>query len=90
MTDTALREAIERWYHRARERCGLELHNFAKTEAEETEKFRRRLHVHLCLMFGTALLSFFSIAGEVSVIVVTTTSTGILTLQELFDYMGRY
>jgi hypothetical protein len=76
-------------YHRLRERCGLGLHEFVKADADETEKFRRRFHLHLCMLSITALaltLSVMSVIDSTMFIGLTVLANG---TQEALDYVGK-
>lgn len=81
---------VETWYHRARVKLDLGLHKFVRSESDEAERFRRRLHIHVCLLCATTVLTLFSLAGTVSVYVVTSSSTGVLVVQEFIDSVGRF
>jgi hypothetical protein len=86
----AAEEAVERAYHRCRDRLNLELHKFVLSEEEETLRLRRRLHIHICLLGVSGLLTFLSMWNMISIAVVTGSSVTILTLQEWVDYIGRF
>ncbi len=91
---STLSEELERRYHLARANFGLQLHKFVKTEeeAEEAEiaRMRRRFHIHVCVLSLSGLLTYLSLIGVVSVIVVTGTSTSLLVFQEYIDRVGRF
>lgn len=87
-------EELERRYHLLRDKLGLEMHRFVKTEEEAEEReiarMRRRFHIHVCLLGVSAVLTYLSIVGVVSIIVVTGTSTSLLIAQEYIDRIGRF
>lgn len=90
MKSTELTEALERFYHRTRDWLGLGLHKFVRDEEDDARKFNRRLHVHLCLLTFNGCLSYFSVIGMVSVTVLTSATTTVLILQEVFDRAGKF
>jgi hypothetical protein len=57
---------------------------------DEDARFRRRMHLHLCLIglaTGLALLSIWSIVDASSAICLT---LGLNSTQELLDYAGKF
>ncbi len=83
-------EDLERAYHRMRDKLGLELHRFVRDEAEDVEKFRRRFHIHLCLLTVNGVVTYLSLVGIVSITLVTGCTTGVLVIQEYVDRIGRF
>jgi hypothetical protein len=85
------REALELRYHRARDRFGLELHKFVKSEEEEADRFRRRMHIHLGSICVSWLVSYlFSLTGVATVLVVTASPAMFQILTEVIDNIGRF
>jgi hypothetical protein len=72
------------------QRAVRELHHLVLFEEEEAVRFRRRMHIHFVLLSFSGMLSFLSIYGIASITLVTGCSFGILSLQELVDYAGRF
>lgn len=90
MLSSRQRDALALFYHKCRDRLGLQLHRFVKLEAEEETRFRRRMHLHICLLCVSGGLSFASVVSLVSVTYVTGATTFILIIQETIDYIGRF
>lgn len=84
------RERMGRRYHVCRVRLGLELHRFVCADKDEEIKFRRRLHVHLCLFSLSSALAFLNSLSVVGVDTVVLSSVGTQLGMEFFDYVGRF
>jgi len=84
------REALERRYHRCRDKLGMELHRFVKLEEEEAARFRRRFHIHLCLMGVLLFLTVLGVDDMISTPVIVSSSAGINLLQEAIDRIGQF
>jgi hypothetical protein len=89
MTPSA-KERLERYYHKSRLKMGLALHRFVLDEEEETARMRRRFHIHVCLLGASGLFTYFSVAGYLSLTLVTVVSPGFMVIQEYIDRIGRF
>lgn len=90
MTNADLSEALERTYHRTRDRLGLGLHNFVKDGEEDVVRMRRRFHIHFVLLGCNGMLTYFSVVGIVSVTALTSVTTLVLVVQESIDRIGKF
>jgi hypothetical protein len=73
-----------------RQHAGSVVHRLVLTEAEEAEKFRRRLHLHLLMLSAIGLLTFLSLIDALNAACLISSTLGINTLQEALDYAGRF
>jgi hypothetical protein len=89
MTNT-IKAALGRWYHRTRLKLGAGLHKFVLDGEEDAARMRRRFHIHVCLLGGSGLLTYFGVLGDVSSTTVTVLSPCLLVLQEGIDRVGRF
>ncbi|HEY1700749.1 MAG TPA: hypothetical protein VGG75_13635 [Trebonia sp.] len=82
-------ERMTRWYHVTRAKLDVGLHKFVKSEEEEAVKMQRRLHIHMCLLGCSGLISF--VGGPIlGADVVGGVSFTTLAVQEFLDYVGRF
>jgi hypothetical protein len=66
------------------------LHRLVLAEEDEAARFRRRMHLHLCMIGiagGATLLSMLSVMDAASIVYIT---LGLNCTQEFVDYVGRF
>jgi hypothetical protein len=77
-------------YRRARARFNTGIAHLVLAEAEEQEKFRRRLHIHGCLICMACLLFVMSAFSLVDTTVMVGGTFCLNGMQEFLDYAGRF
>jgi hypothetical protein len=73
-----------------RKRVDHGLHNLVLAEADEAAKFRRRMHLHLCLIGVAGGMTLLSVSSIVDVASVAYLTLGLNCTQEIIDYAGRF
>jgi hypothetical protein len=73
-----------------RENADRELRRLVLAEADEAAKFRRRMHLHLCLLAVAGVFTLLSVFSVMDATAVVGTTFTLNSAQEYLDYMGRF
>lgn len=66
------------------------LDHLVLAEEDEQARFRRRMHIHLCMIGASALLALMSIWSLVDASSVIFMTLTVNSTQEFFDYVGKF
>ena len=67
-----------------------ELHKLVLDGQEEEVRFRRRMHLHLCLIAIAGAMTLLSLTSVVDATSVAGLMIGLNCTQEIVDYAGRF
>jgi len=68
----------------------VELRKLVLDGEEEEARFRRRMHLHLCLIAVSGAMTLLSLTSLMDVSAVAGLMIGLNCTQELIDYLGRF
>jgi hypothetical protein len=77
-------------WKRCQKKSDERLHELVLCGNDETARMRRRLHIHVCLLSLTGLVTLLAGMSLVNADIVVGSSVGINACQEFLDYVGRF